>query len=93
MPQKLRISSSLRCDVLVIGAGGAGLRCAAAVLEKKPGIAEMLDWAAALAGLGLNDLAQDRAAVQATLVCLLKTAADRDAAPPEVIDRIVGKVA
>lgn len=62
-------------------------------LEKKPGIAEMLDWASALAGLGINDLTQDRAAVQATLVCLLKTAADRDSAPPEVMDRIVGKVA
>jgi MoxR-like ATPase len=62
-------------------------------LEKKPGIAEMLDWAAALAGLGINDLAQDRKAVQATLVCLLKTAADRDALPPEVMDRLVGKAA
>jgi MoxR-like ATPase len=62
-------------------------------LEKKPGIAEMLDWAAALAGLGINDLAQDRTAVQATLVCLLKTAADRDALPPEVMDRLVGKAA
>ena len=62
-------------------------------LEKKPGIAEMLDWAAALAGLGINDLTEDRAAVQATLVCLLKTAADRDAAPAEVMDRLIGKVA
>jgi len=62
-------------------------------LEKKPGIAEMLDWAAALAGLGINDLTQDRAAVQATLVCLLKTAADRDTTPVEVMDRIIGKVA
>ncbi|GAA6199843.1 MoxR family ATPase [Aquicoccus sp. SU-CL01552] len=62
-------------------------------LEKTPGIAEMLDWAAALAGLGINDLAEDRATVQATLVCLLKTAADRDAAPAEVLDRIIGKVA
>ena len=62
-------------------------------LEKKPGIAEMLDWAAALAGLGINDLTDDRAAVQATLVCLLKTAADRDAAPAEVMDRLIGKVA
>lgn len=62
-------------------------------LEKKPGIAEMLDWAAALAGLGINDLTEDRVALQATLVCLLKTAADRDAAPPEVLDRIIGKVA
>jgi MoxR-like ATPase len=62
-------------------------------LEKKPGVAEMLDWAAALAGLGINDLTQDRASVQATLVCLLKTAADRDAAPVEVLDRLIGKVA
>lgn len=62
-------------------------------LEKKPGIAEMLDWAAALSGLGINDLAQNREVLQATLVCLLKTAADRDAAPPEVTDRIIGKVA
>ncbi len=62
-------------------------------LEKKPGIAEMLDWAAALSGLGINDLADDRTAVRATLVCLLKTAADRDATPPEVMDRIIGKVA
>ncbi len=62
-------------------------------LEKKPGIAEMLDWAAALSGLGINDLTEDRGAVQATLVCLLKTAADRDAAAVEVMDRLIGKVA
>jgi MoxR-like ATPase len=62
-------------------------------LEKVPGVAEMLDWAAALSGLGLNDLAQDADTVQATLVCLLKTAADRDAAPREVMDRLIGKVA
>ena len=62
-------------------------------LEKKPGIAETLDWAAALSGLGVNDLTQDRETLQATLVCLLKTAADRDAIPPEVMDRLVGKVA
>lgn len=62
-------------------------------LEKTPGIAEMLDWAAALSGLGVNDLAQSRGEVQATLVCLLKTAADYDAAPPEVMDRLIGKVA
>jgi MoxR-like ATPase len=62
-------------------------------LEKKPGVAEMLDWAAALAGLGINDLAQEPQAVQASLVCLLKTASDRDAVPPPVLDRLVGKVA
>ncbi|MBP0484914.1 AAA family ATPase [Sagittula salina] len=62
-------------------------------LEKQPGVAEMLDWAAALSGLGVNDLSDDPAALQATLVCLLKTAADRDACPTEVFARIVGKVA
>ncbi|WP_146344942.1 AAA family ATPase [Phaeobacter marinintestinus] len=62
-------------------------------LEKVPGIAEMLDWAAALSGLGLNDMAQDPEMLQATLVCLLKTAADRDAAPRQVLDAMIGKVA
>jgi succinate dehydrogenase / fumarate reductase flavoprotein subunit len=33
---KLKVSSTLYCDVLIVGAGGAGLRCAAEVLEKKP---------------------------------------------------------
>ena len=62
-------------------------------LEKVPGIAEMLDWAAALSGLGVNDMSQSRDLVQATLVALLKTAADRDALPPEIMDRLIGKVA
>jgi MoxR-like ATPase len=58
-------------------------------LEKKPGIAETLDWAAALLGLGINDLADDPAAV----VCLLKTRADQAAVPPEVAARIIGAAA
>ncbi len=62
-------------------------------LEKKPGVAEMLDWAAALSGLGVNDLTDDPAAVQAAMVCLLKTAADCDALPAEVLARIVGNAA
>lgn len=62
-------------------------------LEKKPGVAEMLDWAAALSGLGINDMTQNPEAVQATLVCLLKTATDRDAVPVEVLNRLLGKVA
>ena len=37
MVNRLRISSTLYCDVLIIGAGGAGLRCAAEILEKRPG--------------------------------------------------------
>ena len=33
---KLDISSTMRCDVLIIGAGGSGLRCAAEILERRP---------------------------------------------------------
>jgi len=62
-------------------------------LEKKPGVAETLDWAAALMGLGVNDLADDPAAVQATLICLLKTRADQASVPPEVAARIIGAAA
>lgn len=62
-------------------------------LEKKPGVAELLDWAAALAGLGINDLTTDPAALQASLVCLLKTEADRAAVPADVARRLAGKAA
>jgi MoxR-like ATPase len=62
-------------------------------LEKKPGIAEMLDWAAALAGLGVNDLSDDPRTLQASLVCLLKTEADRAAIPIEVTERLAGRAA
>ena len=62
-------------------------------LEKVPGVAEMLDFAAALSGLGLNDLSDDPSLLQATLVTLLKTNADRAAIPVEVTARLAGKAA
>ncbi|MEM7633727.1 MAG: MoxR family ATPase [Pseudomonadota bacterium] len=62
-------------------------------LEKKPGVAELLDWTAAVSGLGINDLSDDPATLQATLVCLLKTQADQAAIPSEVVQRLVGKAA
>lgn len=62
-------------------------------LEKKPGVAEMLDFAAALAGLGVNDLTDDPVILQSTLVTLLKTQADRAAIPTEVAQRLAGKAA
>ena len=37
MDNRLKIDSILRPDVLVIGAGGAGLRCAAEICESRPG--------------------------------------------------------
>lgn len=62
-------------------------------LEKPPGIAETLDFAAALAGLGINDLTQDPVALQAALATLLKTQADRAALPTEVAQRLAGQAA
>ena len=36
MKKSLKVASTIRCDVLIIGAGGAGLRCAVEILEKQP---------------------------------------------------------
>ena len=36
MIKNLSTAPTIECDVLIIGAGGAGLRCAAEILEKKP---------------------------------------------------------
>ncbi len=62
-------------------------------LEKIPGVAEMLDFAAALSGLGIADLSDDPAVLQATLATLLKTRRDRDAVPTEVAQRLAGRAA
>ena len=62
-------------------------------LEKTPGIAEMLDFAAALMGLGVADLTSDPAVLQATLTTLLKTQSDQANITTEVAQRIAGKAA
>jgi MoxR-like ATPase len=62
-------------------------------LEKKPGVAETIDWARALIGIGLDRLDRDPVTLQATLMCLLKTDADLKAVTPEVTARLIGKVA
>jgi len=49
-----------------------------AQLRKTPGIAETLDWAAALMGLGVNELTENPTAIEHTLSCLLKTREDRN---------------
>ena len=59
--QVVRVVQSLR---------GMGLR-------KIPGVAETLDWAAALLALHVEDLRADPAAVAATLAALVKTREDR----------------
>ncbi len=60
-------------------------------LRKKPGIAETLDWAAALVGIGARDLSGDPSILHETLMCLLKTQEDREAISLEVVERLVGK--
>lgn len=62
-------------------------------LEKVPGIAETLDFAAALAGLGVNDLTDDPAVLQATLTTLLKTKTDQANVTTEVAQRLAGRAA
>lgn len=62
-------------------------------LRKTPGIAETLDWAAALSGLGLKDLRDEPERLQETLICLLKTHEDRAAMQPEAVQRLVGRTA
>ena len=46
-------------------------------LRKVPGVAETLDWAAALVGLDVRDLHDAPETVHETLMCLLKTHEDR----------------
>jgi len=62
-------------------------------LRKVPGVAETLDWAAALVGLDIRDLQDGPETVQETLVCLLKTHEDRARITPEVTQRLLGRVA
>src|SRR5271156_2372722 len=62
-------------------------------LRKVPGVAETLDWAAALVGLGVPDLHATPEIVHETLMCLLKTKEDRARVTREVSERLLGRVA
>ncbi|MGO9486606.1 MAG: AAA family ATPase [Rhodomicrobium sp.] len=62
-------------------------------LRKKPGIAETLDWVAALSGLGLSSLQESPETVHQTMLCLLKTREDREAIPLAVFERLAGAAA
>ncbi|SMD10043.1 MoxR family ATPase [Rhizobium sp. RU36D] len=62
-------------------------------LRRVPGVAETLDWAAALVGLDVRDLHDHPEAVHETLLCLLKTREDKARVTPEVTARILGRVA
>jgi MoxR-like ATPase len=62
-------------------------------LRKVPGVAETLDWAAALVGIGVHDLHDTPETVHETLRCLLKTHEDKSHVTREVTERLLGKVA
>ncbi len=85
-----------------IPAAGASLalqiaRMVAAVrkedLRKVPGVAETLDWAAALVGLDVRDLAEAPEVVHETLMCLIKTREDKARVRREVTERLLSNVA
>jgi len=58
-------------------------------LQKKPGIAETLDWTAALLRLGISTIDKDGAdRIIETLSALIKTRDDRAALAPEVVARL-----
>ena len=58
-------------------------------LQKKPGVAETLDWAAALLRLGISAIDDDGAQqIMQTLSALIKTRADRTAFTRDVVARI-----
>lgn len=62
-------------------------------LRKVPGVAETLDWAAALVGLDVRDLGDAPEIVHETMMCLLKTREDKARMPREVTERLLRKVA
>ncbi len=62
-------------------------------LAKIPGVAETLDWARALLGLGVTDIGEDPVSAYDTLTCVLKTQEDRARISREVTDRMVAQVA
>lgn len=58
-------------------------------LRKKPGIAETLDWAAALLQLDVNTLDTEPDTIVDSMVCLLKTREDRAGIDPVQVERLV----
>jgi len=60
-------------------------------LQKRPGTAETLDWAAALMRLGVRSLDATPDFIADTLACLLKTREDLAAMPPTVTARLLAQ--
>lgn len=61
-------------------------------LRKRPGVAETLDWSAALLGLGIKDLKNNTDIIYQTRTCLLKTQDDMQLVGKTLINRLVDAV-
>jgi MoxR-like ATPase len=59
-------------------------------LEKKPGIAESIDWLRALTLHGMHYLPDDPLLIKGSLSCLIKTARDRTDVSEDVLQRLLG---
>jgi len=59
-------------------------------LEKKPGIAESIDWLRALTLHGMHSLPDDPLLIKGSLSCLIKTARDRTDVSEDVLQRLLG---
>jgi MoxR-like ATPase len=62
-------------------------------LQKRPGTAETLDWAAALVQMRVSSLDTHSVAIADTLGCLLKTREDQASLPPVEFDRLLAQSA
>ena len=58
-------------------------------LKKIPGIAETLDWTAALIGLDVKELSGNAELIHQSLICVLKTKSDRDAIVLPIVEKLM----
>jgi MoxR-like ATPase len=61
-------------------------------LRKRPGVAETLDWTAALMALGVDSVKDDLDTVMSSLSCLLKTREDLSGTDRATVKRLLGAV-
>src|SRR5579862_6763227 len=76
-------------ETLAVQVAGAVARMRDSDVQKPPGIAEAIDWLAALSALGMEQL--DGAAIERTLGSVLKYREDQDVIRAEGLEALVGR--
>jgi len=76
-------------ETLAVQVAGAVARMRESDVQKPPGIAEAIDWLAALSALGMEQL--DGAAIERTLGSVLKYREDQDVIRAEGLEALVGR--